>query len=393
MDEKPLVVCHIITGLANGGAEGALYRLCAASQGSDLQNIVISMTGRGVYADQLEQTGIRIFCLDMPPGKLTWSGLIKLYRLLKTLRPTVVQTWMYHADLLGGLVARAAGIQALVWGIRNCDLEPGKSSKSSIMAAKLCALFSSFIPTKIVSCSTRAATVHQNLGYKADRFVIIGNGYSLDKLHPDPLLRQELRNKLKLPECTPVLGMVARYDPQKDHANLFEALAQVQIAGHNFVLLLIGNNMVPENTELMGNIVRHHLQDRVILLGPRHDIPAIMNVLDLHILSSSSEAFPNVLAEAMACGTPCVTTNTGDSSLIVGDTGWVAPPKNPAALASSIKDALRECQQEPDSWHQRQLACRQRVIDNYSINKMVTSFKKVWSEAIVATTRHAKEHT
>jgi glycosyltransferase involved in cell wall biosynthesis len=103
-----------------------------------------------------------------------------------------------------------------------------------------------------------------------------------------------------------------------------------------------------------------------------------MYALDIHILSSRSEGFPNVLAEAMACGTPCVTTDVGDAAMIVGDTGWVVPPKNPQVLANAILEAINEKQNNPLMWEVREQACRDRIVDNFSIEKMVAGYHQVW---------------
>jgi glycosyltransferase involved in cell wall biosynthesis len=123
------------------------------------------------------------------------------------------------------------------------------------------------------------------------------------------------------------------------------------------------------------------LEDRVLLLGPRNDIPDVMNALDLHVLSSSyGEAFPNVVAEAMACGTPCAVTDVGDAALMVGGMGWVAAPRNAASLAQSIEQALQVIQTP-----QREMlsqACRQRVMEHFGIERMVASYKDTWSRCL-----------
>lgn len=103
-----------------------------------------------------------------------------------------------------------------------------------------------------------------------------------------------------------------------------------------------------------------------------------MNGFDLFVLSSVSEAFPNVLNEAMACGTPCITTNVGDAAVIVGDTGWVVPPKDPQALAKAMLEAMEEQQDNPQAWQARKKACRERIVNNFSIKKMVESYHQVW---------------
>ncbi len=133
--------------------------------------------------------------------------------------------------------------------------------------------------------------------------------------------------------------MVARYDPQKDHNNLLNALALIkQMSIH---CILVGEEMTFRNTELTALIKEYDLQDRVTLLGPQDNIPSIMNALDVHVLSSVGEAFPNVLAEAMACGTPCVATDVGDAALIVGETGWIVPPSDPESLAQALADVVQ----------------------------------------------------
>ena len=316
----------------------------------------------------------------MPRGRVTISGLMQLYRKLRTIRPDVVQTWMYHADLLGGVIARLAGVKVVSWGIRSSNLEPGKSSRSTIIIARLCAWLSGYVPRVIVSCSAQAADIHQSLGYAKKKFVVIPNGYNLDQLNPDPKGREALRQEWGVDTDTPLLGMVARFDPQKDHLNLINALHLLTDAGQNFACVLIGTGVDEENQSLKALLAQHRLQERVKLLGRRVDIPKVMNALDLHVLSSSfGEAFPNVVAEAMACGTPCVATDVGDAALIVGDTGWIVPASDPQSLGNAISGAISEMK-DKDKWSSRKAICREHVVDNFSIEKMVDNFSSAWLE-------------
>ena len=139
-------IVHIITGLSDGGAEAVLYRLC--TNDSNAKHTVISLMGMGKYGSLLEQAGIEVYCLNMPAGRVTISGLRRLYSLLKQLKPDAVQTWMYHADLIGGVAARMAGIKNVYWNIRHTTLEKGKSKKSTIYIAKICAFLSRWVPKK-----------------------------------------------------------------------------------------------------------------------------------------------------------------------------------------------------------------------------------------------------
>lgn len=374
--QRKLKICHVITGLTDGGAEAVLYRLC--THDDQAKHVVISLLDSGKYRPMLEAAGIEVYGLGMKPGRLSVKGLVKLWRLLRSKQPDVVQTWMYHADFIGGIVARLAGISTVCWGIHNSNLEPGKSAKSTILISRLCAWLSHWIPHVIVSCSAPSAVIHQALGYNKDKFTIIPNGYNVTEFAPDEGARIQLRREWGINEKTILLGMVARYDLVKDHGNLLHALKLIKRNKASFQCILVGADIDINNQDLCSLIESHDVKGNVLLMGERSDIPAIMNALDIHILSSSSEGFPNVLAEAMACGTPCVTTDVGDTAAIVGDTGWAVPRSNAEFLANAILDAIAE-KQDTEKWAKRKSNCRDRVASNFNLELMVRRYHNAWS--------------
>lgn len=372
-----LRVLHVITGLNDGGAEAVLTRLVGAA--TSCTHCVVSLMDAGKYGPLLREQGIDVFTLNMPRGKLRFWGLIALVRLVWSWRPNVMQTWMYHADLIGGLVGRCMKVP-VVWGVHNTVLEPGRSARSTIWVATLCAWLSRLVPVRIVACAQSAAAVHQQLGYDGSRMVVIPNGYDLSRFEPDEGARQRLRQEWSVPDGVPLIGMVARFDPYKDHANLLEALRLLRDQGQNFRVVLIGVGMDPSNTELVEWISKAGFQDVVNLLGPRSDIPAVMNALDLHVLSSSAEAFPNVLAEAMACGTPCVTTDVGDARWIVGTAGWVVPKSDPVALSQGCFSALN-AGEDHKYWEKMRIACRLHIQNNFGIDHVAHKYASAWRQA------------
>lgn len=370
-------VLHIITGLDDGGAEAVLHRLCIHNH--NVNHTVVSLTSKGKYGRLLVEHGISVHTLDMPRGRLTLKGLISLYRLIRRDRPDVVQTWMYHGDLVGGVIARLAGVRAVYWNIRHTELGLGSTGRSTRLVARTCALLSRLIPTLIVTCASRAKEIHVALGYDENKFIIIPNGCNTTRFTPNLTIRHATRAELGADDTTPLLGLVARWNLQKDHASLLEAISIATNHHWNVKLVLAGEGCTTDNGALVSQIAELGLGDRVVLLGPRNDVPRIMNALDIFVLSSShGEAFPNVLAEAMACGTPCVTTDVGDAAVIVGDTGWVVPPTDAARLAGAVVNAL-DALQNSEHWRFIQDKARQRVVDNFSLEMMVEHYKALWS--------------
>lgn len=368
-------VVHIITGLNDGGAEGVLARLCLHAK--EVNHVVISLMDEGKYGSILKAANIPVYSLGLNSSKPNPMKLFSLVKLIRKESPDVVQTWMYHADLFGGIAAKLAGVKAVFWGVRHSVLEKGKSKRSTIVIAKLCAWLSSFIPTRIICCAEKALQIHVGIGYEKSKLIVIQNGYDLSKFKPSDGLRITTRNQFGIVKETSLLGMVGRYDPLKDHENLLRSLFFLKDKSH-VKCLLVGKGLSQDNADLIKIINEYDLKDTVILAGQQTDIPAIMNALDIHVLSSSSEGFPNVLTEAMACGTPCVTTDVGDASIIVGETEWVVPAKEPRALASAILGVLEEQQSNPQAWQARKRACRERIVNKFSIDNMVESYHQVW---------------
>lgn len=371
-------VIHIITGLNDGGAEASLVRLCIADKKN--KHRVISLMGFGKYGPVLRDNNITVDTLNMQQGKFTFRGFYKLYKILKECKPSAVQTWMYHADLIGGVAARFVGIKNISWGIHHSNLTPGDCKKSTIYIAKLCGYLSSFIPKNIICCADASAKVHSNIGYCQSKLKVIYNGYELDLFNDKKIKVSHIKSEFNIPDSIILLGMVGRFHPFKDHENLIQALGLLKAQSYDFKCLLVGQGITSDNKNLVNWLISNNVKDDVILAGARDDIPDIMNAIDIHLLSSSSEAFPNVLNEAMACGTPCVSTDVGDASLIIGSTGWVVSPKDSEELAKGIILALTVKDSDLNDWDLRKKQSRARVERNFSIASMVKKYDKIWRD-------------
>lgn len=369
-------VLHVITGLNDGGAEAVLYRLIAKSP--EHNHTVVSLMDEGKYGPLLEDLGVKVFCLGMNPGKPSVGRFWKLARLIRAEAPDAVQTWMYHSDLFGGLAAKMAGVKMIFWGIHHSTLEKGKAKRTTIAIAKVLALLSHIVPEKIVCCAKKSLEVHSDIGYARNKLLVIPNGYDLSKFMVDEQSGSELRASLGVVPETFLFGKVSRYHPFKDHDNLLLALYELRLSGIDFRCLLVGHGLTNENSELTARLTELGLTEEVILAGQRADIPAVMNALDLHVLSSSSEGFPNVLAEAMACGTPAVSTDVGDAGEIVGDPALLCSPRNPKALSELMLAMHSEWSERPDEWAERRIRCVEHIKSNFSIERMVAAYEQCW---------------
>ena len=223
--------------------------------------------------------------------------------------------------------------------------------------------------------------VHEALGYDRSKMSFIPNGYDLVDFRPGLDPQSELKTALVFDKTIPLIGTVGRFDPLKDHSNLLDALVILHERGLAVRCVLVGTGLDSSNAQILEWIARRGLADYVQLLGRRNDIPSIMNAMDLHVLPSSAEAFPNVVAEAMACGTPCVVTDVGDAAYIVGDTGWVVPPRDAVALAETIAVALQDLMIAEHCSGRRSRA-RSRIEMHFSIERMVSSYIAVWQDTI-----------
>ncbi|MDO8311687.1 MAG: glycosyltransferase, partial [Sideroxyarcus sp.] len=333
-------VLFIITGLSTGGAETMLLKLLERLDRQRFSPHVISLTTLGEIGPRIAALGISVEAIDMKPGLPSPLGFLHLVRQIKRVKPDVVHTWLYHADLLGGLAARLAGVSAIGWCIRNSNLDKDKTKLSTRAVVRLCASISSWVPSQILSCSEEARQVHVALGYAAEKMRVVPNGFDLARFKQDGDARSAVRAELGIADSTPLVGLIGRFDPQKNHAGFFEAAGILSRQMPHVHFVLAGRGIEHNNIALMQSINKAGVLANTHLLGLRDDVPRLMAALDVLASSSYGEAFPNVLGEAMACGVPCAVTDVGDSAYIVGDTGCVVASGDMRGLAAALEELL-----------------------------------------------------
>jgi glycosyltransferase involved in cell wall biosynthesis len=374
----PISILWLISGLEYGGAEMMLYKLLSRLDTTKFKVEVISMIDLGPFSRRIQELGVPLRSLGMRRGIPNPMALVRLTSWLLKTRPDVIQTWMYHADLIGGLAAKLAGGIPVAWGIRSSNLSKHGTRRLTIYTMKMCAQVSSWLPTRIICCSESSERVHAALGYPPQKMIVIPNGFDLSAFKPDPVARESVRAELHIPSDAPLVGLVGRFDPQKDHRNFVCAAALLHRSRPNVYFVLCGDDVTWKNAELTGWIEKEGISKQCILLGRRDDMPRLTAALDIAASSSSyGEGFPNVIGEAMACGVPCVVTDVGDCGLIVGQTGRVVPGENAQDLANALGELLKLGSQG------RTLlgaAARRRVLQYFNLPDIVAQYETLYHE-------------
>ncbi len=370
-------VCFITTGLELGGAELALARLLKTLDQEQIEPLVISLSGTGPVAEMLRDSGIGLQCADWSASPLLAATRFRrLVNLIRAARPDVVQTWMYHADLFGGAAARLAGTAPVFWGIRNGVLDWRATKLTTKTVVRCCARLSTRIPDKIVSCALSAQEAHIGLGYTPDKFVVIPNGVDTDYFRFDVAGRARVRREFGIPGQCLVVGYVARFHQQKDHRTFLRAAALLANRRATARYVLCGPGCEASNLTLMQWIREFGLQDRVHLLGPRRDMPAVLSSFDLHTITSTyGEAFPNVVAESMACERPGVVTDVGDAARISGNEDFVVAQRDPEAVAGAWERVFALTEAARSALGR---AARQRIMDHFSLAGAAANYTRLY---------------
>ena len=382
---NPIRVLHLISSLAAGGAQTMLANLLARMDRQRFQNQVVSLIEVGPVGEQIRSQGIPVYPLGMRRGQPSPAGLWRLARLLRRERPDVLQTWLYHADLLGLCAAPLARTPVVVWNVRASNMDMAQYRRLSSWTVKACARLSG-LPHAVVVNSEAGRAFHAQIGYHPRQWVLIPNGIDTQKFHPEPALRADVRCELGLEPEALLIGLVARFDPMKDHGTFLRAAGQLARTNPAAHFVLVGEGASANNAPLAALCAQENLDERMRLLGRLADLPRLTTALDMASSSSAfGEGFPNVVGEAMASGVPCVVTDVGDAARIVGETGIVVPPKNPEALAEGWRKLIAL---GADGRGQLGQAARARIQQHYSLTGVVRQYEDLY-QSVTEKTRCA----
>ncbi|MEM8970651.1 MAG: glycosyltransferase [Pseudomonadota bacterium] len=364
-------VIHIIPSLAVGGAEMCLTKLVTTQRANAPEVIVVSLLPQ--TSSHFERTlthskirhevvGVRS-TVDLP------RAIAFIARLIRAEKPDCLQGWLYYGDLiatLGLLVSGRRRSTRLCWGIRCSELDVDQYNRQLKYAISACTKLSRF-PDAIIANSFAGRAAHERLGYQSDKLAVIHNGIDVDLFRPLPAKQTSCGFDLKLSQSKPLVGIAGRVDPQKDYSTFLRIVDQLPDV--NFIAAGKDTTTLPRRGNLRA-------------VGICEDMPRYLASLDLFICTSAfGEGFPNVIAEAMACGTPVVTTNVGDAAVIVSDNGRVCEVGDARALSDNINDLLNEVEGERQ---RRSAKAREHIVGNFSLDRMIQAFDRLYHNGITS---------
>lgn len=333
--------------------------------------LVVVIEAGGTLTPELVDTGARVVeVTDNGVGSLPLR-IGPLLGPIRQFRPDVLHGYLAFANTLAVHARPFLPGTRVVQGIRGIQPERD-AGQPAVRAFYRAEAMSSRFADAIISNSESGRTHALARGFPESRIHVVPNGIDTNGLHPDPVAGKQLRSELSVADDEILVGRVAHFRPTKDYGTFLRAAA-VAARGHpELRFVVVGDG--PARGVLRAIACGLGLDGRVIWTGERRDMATIMNALDIMVSSSRWESFPNVVGEAMACGVPCAVTDTGDSAVIVGSTGAVAPPAAPHQLGAAVLGLLDRLKHDGDELRAQ---ARARIAEQFTVEDMVTRTERI----------------
>lgn len=375
---KTLGIIYLTRSLEFGGAERQLVNLAVGLHEKGHQVAVVVFYPRGPLEKELRDAGVTVHHLDKRGRWDIFGFLMRFLRLLRSLRPDILHAFLPLVNCIALLMRSLLPGSHIVKGIRSSNVDLSYYEWLSRLTYWLESRLCRFADLIIIN-SYAGMEHYTNSGYPAEKMRVIPNGVDHQGFAPDRDARMRVRDEWGVPPETRLIGLVGRFDPLKDHFTFLQAAALIAAEVSSVSFAFIGGGPAKYEAELRKQANALGLGSHLVWAGERSDMADVYNALDIAVCSSVSEGFPNVVAEAMACGVPCVVTDVGDSGRIVGDTGLVVPPRDPGTLAHGWRAMLDQLSAEGEALG---AAARAQIVNKFSIEALVSRNEEAFARLL-----------
>lgn len=359
-------IIHLITTLDIGGAERALEKNISMTNFEKFTPLVISLSSQGRIGKSIKEKGVQVISLNLNPIFPNPKRIWTLLSTLKSFRPHILHCWMYHSCFIASILKPLFPKSSIIWDIHNTNLDWSLNHKKTVILTKLMALLSSFSPQSIVYHSYLSKKEHERIYFNHKKSTYIPNGFDLNY---HKLLKKEKHKSIYH------IGFISRFHPLKDIDNFLNAVSLIANEGYQFKFICCGQGLSKDNPEWVHKLKSKNLENYILSYGIVDDLMHIYASLDILTLSSIGEAFPNVIGEAMSCGIPCVSTDSGDTKHIIGETGIIVPIQNPRELANAWIETFNWNHSTKEIKSQN---ARKRIESQYSIHKTIQQYEELY---------------
>jgi glycosyltransferase involved in cell wall biosynthesis len=356
-------ILHFINDLRVGGTENSLVNY--SSDDKDNEHFIVAFGTSSAFQERLDENNVKLLKINFKES--FFSSISELIKIIKKFKPDIIHSWMYHVHFIS-FVLSLFGYK-VIWSIRNHDISRKNNGFVTFFLIKILAVVSNIYVKKIIFNSLKSKNEHCSKGFSIKKSIFIFNGYKLPE-GLDSIQKEDFNSILNIIS-------VGRYEDVKNHDLLFNCLSSLKKEGFSFKCTLVGKNFNTLNNFLISKLNNLNIFENIELFDFRKDIKIFYKKFDISILTSNFESFPNVLAESMICGVPCISTDVGEARKIISNYGYVIQKNNIEQLKNSLID-FYELKKDKEYLYFLKNNCRKHIQNNFGFDQMNKEFQKVY---------------
>ncbi|MEC4684595.1 MAG: glycosyltransferase [Nitrospirota bacterium] len=359
-------ICYVIGQLSRGGAEKQLYELVKGINRERFSPVVISLSSGGFWTGEFRKLNIQVIELQRRKNR-EFTRLFRLIRLFRTIKPDIVHTYLFSANSYGRIAAIIAGVPVIIASERSLP-ETGKDKNGyQVFLDKILVFFSHGI---ICNSLKASETLVEKYSFDVKKVFTVHNGINT----VDFLRETGLDTQGKI--ARKVVGTVGRLHSSKNY-RLFLDMARILLENYgsrNLKFMIIGDGELRDELERYSQ--QSGIADNVVFTGERIDVPAMLQAMDVFVMTSHYEGFSNAIMEAMLAGLPVVATDAGGNSELVidGENGFLCPLNDASSLAERVAALLGNERVAMEMGEKG----RKRVVREFSVEKMVRETEEIY---------------